>query len=131
MTRYLSLVEMMIINEEIIGGQSQLRDVDLLESAVLRPQSSAFGEDAYPSVPEKAGALFHSLARNHAFVDGNKRTSTVALILFLKLNGYRVTWEPEDALNVVLDAATGQTDLADITEWLQHHTAPVEAERSG
>lgn len=126
MTRYLTLVEMMIVNEEIIGAASQLRDVDLLESAVLRPQTSAFGQDAYQTVPEKAAALFHSLARNHAFVDGNKRTSTVALLLFLTLNGYRATWDEQAALDFILETATGQHDLAAITGWLQQNTRPTD-----
>ncbi len=126
MTRYLNVVELIIINEEIIGKKSQLRDVDLLEAAVLRPMASAFGEDAYPTITEKAAAFFHSLSRNHAFVDGNKRTSTVALILFLRFNGYRVTWQPEDALRFILQVATGQHDLNMITQWLQTHTALAE-----
>jgi death on curing protein len=126
--RYLSRVELMIINEEIIGGGSRLRDIDLLESAVLRPQSSAFGQDAYPTVIDKAGAFFHSLSRNHAFVDGNKRTSTIATILFLELNGYRVTWQPEQALAFILEVATGQHDIETITRWLAANT--IQKERS-
>ena len=123
-TRYLNVVEMIIINEELIGKHSQLRDVDLLEAAVLRPQSSAFGEDAYPTLIEKAAALFHSLSRNHAFVDGNKRTSTVALIVFLRLNGYHVTWEPAEALEKILAMATGAHNLEDLTAWLTANVRP-------
>ena len=123
-TRYLNVVEMMIINEEIIGRQSQLRDVDLLEAAVLRPQSSAFGADAYPTIIDKAAALFHSLSRNHAFVDGNKRTSTIALIMFLRVNGYQVQWAPEQALEMILEIATGGHDLDAITAWLEANVIP-------
>ncbi|MFW5772748.1 MAG: type II toxin-antitoxin system death-on-curing family toxin [Phototrophicaceae bacterium] len=126
--RYLNVVELIIINEELIGGASRLRDVDLLEAAVLRPQTSAFGQDAYPTIIDKAGAFFHSLARNHAFVDGNKRTATVATVLFLKLNGYRVTWEPEQALAFILEVATGQHDVERVTRWLAAHTARVESQ---
>ncbi|MFW5748160.1 MAG: type II toxin-antitoxin system death-on-curing family toxin [Chloroflexota bacterium] len=128
MTRYLTLYEMMIINEEIIGGRSQLRDVDLLEAAVLRPQASAFGEDAYPTVPEKAAALFHSLARNHAFVDGNKRTATVATIIFLELNHYTVRWNDEEALDFIVEAATGRADMPVIAEWIAAHAIPQTVE---
>jgi death on curing protein len=120
-TRYLNMVELIVINEEIIGAQSQLRDVDLLEAAVLRPQSSAFGADAYPTLIEKAAAFFHSLSRNHAFVDGNKRTSTVALLMFLRLNGYRVVWSQAQALEMILAIATGAHELASITDWLQQN----------
>ena len=118
-TRYLNIVEMMIINEEIIGAQSRLRDVDLLESAVLRPQSSAFGQDAYPTIIDKAAALFHSLLRNHAFVDGNKRTSVVALLMFLRLNGYDVRWDAEQALAMILKIATGDSTVEEIATWLE------------
>lgn len=123
--RYLNIVELIIINEELIGGRSQLRDVDLLESAVLRPMTSAFGEDAYPTIHDKAASLFHSLSRNHAFVDGNKRTSVLATILFLRLNGYTVTWDAEEALNFVLKIAQGETDWDVIANWLQANSAPV------
>jgi death-on-curing protein len=118
-TRYLNIVEMMIINEEIIGAQSRLRDVDLLESAVLRPQSSAFGQDAYPTIIDKAAAQFHSLLRNHAFVDGNKRTSVVALLMFLRLNGYNVRWNAEHALAMILKTATGDSTVEQIATWLR------------
>lgn len=123
--RYLNIVELIIINETIIGKQSQLRDVDLLEAAVLRPQSSAFGEDAYPTVIDKAGAFFHSLTRNHAFVDGNKRTATVALIVFLELNGYRITWDAEQALEFIVAASTGAYSLEQITEWVGASVEPI------
>ncbi len=123
--RYLNIVELIIINEELIGGRSQLRDVNLLESAVLRPMTSAFGEDAYPTIHDKAAALFHSLSRNHAFVDGNKRTSVLATILFLQLNGYKVTWDETEALNFVLKIAQGETDWEIIANWLQANSAPV------
>lgn len=125
MTRYLNVVELIIINEEIVGPRAQLRDVDLLEAAALRPMTSAFGEDAYATITEKAAALFHSLSRNHAFVDGNKRTATVALLVFLELNGWRVTWDPADALAFILEAATGAHDLPAIADWLAARTAPL------
>ncbi len=126
MTHFLNAVDLIIINEEIIGQQSQLRDIDLLESAVERPKTSAFGEDAYPTVIDKAAAFFHSLSRNHAFVDGNKRTSVVALITFLDLNGYTTTWEPQDALDFILKMATGQLQLADIVQWLNTNTTELQ-----
>lgn len=121
--RYLNVVELIIINEELIGKGSQLRDVDLLEAAILRPQASAFGEDAYPTIIDKAAAFFHSLSRNHAFVDGNKRTSTVALLVFLEINGYTITWNPEDALEFILEVATGKHDISAIAAWLGQNVA--------
>jgi death-on-curing protein len=121
MTRYLTTAELIIINEEIIGTRTQLRDVDLLESAIIRPQSSAFGEDAYPTISDKAAALFHSLARNHAFVDGNKRTATIATIIFLEHNGYAVDWNDEEALQFIVASATGGHDVEQIAQWISDH----------
>lgn len=122
MTRYLTIAELIIINEEIIGKRTQLRDVDLLESSVIRPQSSAFGEDAYPTIPDKAAALFHSLARNHAFVDGNKRTATIATIIFLEHNGFHVDWNNEDALQFIIESATGGHDVEEIAQWITENS---------
>jgi death on curing protein len=69
-------------------GPGGCRDINLLESAIARPFQSAFGEDAYPTILEKAVALFHSLTSNHPFHDGNKRTAIIALDDFLVANGY-------------------------------------------
>ena len=69
-------------------GLGGCRDINLLESAVARPFQSAFGVDAYPTILEKAIALFHSLNSNHPFHDGNKRTAIIALDDFLVANGY-------------------------------------------
>lgn len=66
----------------------EYRSIELLESAVGRPFHSAFGEDAYPTVIEKAAALFHSLISNHPFHNGNKRTAVIAFDSFLVANGY-------------------------------------------
>jgi death-on-curing protein len=87
MTEYLEADEIASINGKVLGGNIALRDRGLLESAVMRPQASAFGEDAYPTLAEKGAALLHSLALNHPFVDGNKRTATLAMLTFLELNG--------------------------------------------
>ncbi len=73
-------------SDPVIAGE--YRSKDLLESATGRPFHSAFGEDAYPTVIEKAVALFHSLIANHPFHNGNKRTAVLALDHFLLANGY-------------------------------------------
>ena len=61
--------------------------------AAARPASSAFGEDAFPTLPEKAAVLLHAIARNHPFADGNKRTAWVVARLFLALNGKKLTFD--------------------------------------
>jgi len=82
-----------------------LRDRGLLDSALNRPFQSAFGEDAYPTILQKAAALFHSLVANHCFVDGNKRTAVVALETFLTANDYAATFSDEDIYEVARQAA--------------------------
>jgi death-on-curing protein len=125
LTRYLTSEEAIKINGEVLGGTSLLRDRGMLESAVSRPMASAFGEDAYPTTIEKAAALLHSLILNHPFVDGNKRTATVAVVYFLEQNGFCVTWEPPDALNFLLGVAQGQHNVPAIAAWLANNTEPM------
>ena len=96
-----------------------LRDFGLLESAVMRPQSSAFGDDAYPTIHEKAGALLHALARNHPFVDGNKRTAWAATHVFYLINGYAVIVDDGDVVALVVDVAEGQLDVPNIAATLK------------
>jgi death on curing protein len=81
MTVWLTIGDVQAFNEHFVGPD-MLRDFGLLESAVLRPQATTFGDDAYPTLHEKAAALLHSLARNHPFVDGNKRTARAATTVF-------------------------------------------------
>ena len=123
--RYLTVDEIILINAKVFDGNAKLRDRGLLESAVARPQASAFGEDAYPTLHKKAAALLESLTRNHAFVDGNKRTATIALVQFLEKNGYQITWIPAVALEFILDVAQGKIDLSHIEEWLIENTESV------
>lgn len=121
--RYLTLSELIYINgrvlnnARIMSGQQKVRDLGLLEAAVARPSSSAFGEDAYPTLNEKAAALFHSVARNHPFTDGNKRTATVATIFMFTVNGQRIVWQPAEALSMILSVAEGQCDLYALAAW--------------
>ena len=114
--QYLSVKEIDRINALVMGGTSTLRDAGLLEAAAARPQASAFGKDAYAMLHEKAAALLHSLILNHPFLDGNKRTSVVAIIYFLEKNGWYVQWKQEDALTFFLDIAQGIHDVPTITE---------------
>lgn len=87
-----------------------LADRFLLDAAVERPQQSAGGVDAYPDVHAKAAALLHSLATNHAFVDGNKRVALLSTIGFYGLNGYVLDGGDLDVLHFVVDVATGTFD---------------------
>ncbi len=91
-------------------GEVQVRDHGLLESALARPQASVFGADAYPTLDEKAAALVHSLARNHALVDGKKRLALAGLIAFYGLNGRRLTLSNDHAHDLIIAIASGDLD---------------------
>lgn len=128
--RYLTYSELIFINGRILNdpniqaGKQKVRDIDLLLAAEQRPQASAFGQDAYPTLAEKAGALLHSLARNHPFKDGNKRTATVCAVFMLEVNGQQPIWDAAEALALILDMAAGRADVDEWAAWLR--TVPVE-----
>ena len=107
---FLEIDELLHIARRTLGAEPEVRDVGLLESALARPQASAFGEDAYETVHQKAAALLHSLARNHALVDGNKRLALGATIAFYGMNGIRLTLSNNQAYELVIDVAAGNLD---------------------
>jgi death on curing protein len=120
---YLTLAELVYIAERATGGKVQVRDAGLLESAAARPQATAFGSDAYPDLDSKAAALLHSLARNHALVDGNKRLALAAVIAFYGMNGHRLTLSNDAAYDLVMQVAAGQLDsVSDIAKVLETST---------
>jgi death-on-curing protein len=102
--------ELLHIAERALGNEPAVRDYGLLESAAARPRATAFGADAYPSLHAKAAALVHSLARNHALVDGNKRLALAALIAFYGVNGRRLTMTNDDAYELIMTTAEGKLD---------------------
>lgn len=85
--------------KEFVG----VRELSLLNSAINRPKQSAFGDEAYSSIPEKAAALVESLSKNHTFHNANKRTALASMIVFLKLNGYKWLMNIEDEQDFVVD----------------------------
>ncbi len=124
---YLTLEELLHVAERTLG-HVEMRDIGLLESAVARPQASAFGEDAYPTLDTKAAALVHSVARNHALVDGNKRLALASLIAFYGVNGRRLTLTNDEAYDLVMAIASGALDDVDaIAERLADATRPDES----
>lgn len=107
---YLQLDDLLHVARRVLGEEPDVRDHGLLESALGRPQATAFGEDAYPSIHEKAAALLHSLARNHALVDGNKRLALAATIAFYGMNDMRLTFSNDEAYDLVIAVAEGRLD---------------------
>jgi death-on-curing protein len=114
---YLSLEDLFEIAHGILGT-ALVRDVGLLAAAASRPQATAFGNDAYPRFHEKAAALLHSLARNHALVDGNKRLAWSATRIFCLMNGFDLVMSVDDAEAMVLGAASGDMDVPKIASQL-------------
>jgi len=107
---YLSLDDLLHVARRTLEAEVGVRDVGLLESAAARPRATAFGEDAYPTLLTKAAALLHSLVRNHALVDGNKRLALAGTIAFLGVNGRRLTLSNDEAYDLVMAVATGALD---------------------
>ncbi len=107
MTEYLTLDSLLRIADRALSQPVVVRDYGLLESALARPRATVFGADAYPTVRGKAAALLHSLARNHALVDGNKRLAWQATAVFLWLNGYDVTATDDELFDLVVSVADG------------------------
>lgn len=121
MPEYLDLEDLLAIASDAIKGEVLVRDHGLLQSALARPQTSVFGQDAYPDLHVKAAALLHSLVSNHALVDGNKRLAWHATFVFLDINGQRMHAEQADVVNFVTAVAAGQvTDLEKIAEPLKY-----------
>jgi death on curing protein len=120
MTEYLDLDDLLEIAREAIGRDVLVGDYGLLDSALARPRSSVFGEDAYPDLHLKAAALMHSLARNHALVDGNKRLAWTSCLTFLAINGQWISAPEDDRFDFVIRVSTGaEPDLERIATQLR------------
>ena len=117
---YLDLEDLLDIARAAVGVDVVVTDYGLLNSALERPRTSVFGADAYPDVHLKAAALLHSLARNHALLDGDKRTAWTACRTFLAVNGEWIRAPEDDRFEFVIAVATGaQPDLGAIAERLR------------
>jgi death-on-curing protein len=117
---YLDTDDLVDLATALLGDPPPIRDLGLLGSAAARPQATAFGDDAYPDLWTKAAALLHSIVKNHALVDGNKRLGWLATAVFLEINGVPVTRVTNDAVyDLVIAVTTGRDDVADIAAALR------------
>ncbi len=107
---YLTLAELLHVAERTLGHDYAVRDYGLLEAAVARPRATVFEKDAYPDLDAKAAALLHSVARNRALIDGNKRLALASIIAFYGLNGRRLTLTNDTAYHLVISVAAGELD---------------------
>ena len=104
---YLELEDILALSER---AGFTVTDYGLVESALVRPRASVFGEDAYPGIHEKAAALMQSVATNHALADGNKRSAWAATRLFYGLNDHRVSASEDERFDLIIAVATRQLD---------------------
>lgn len=127
--RYLSAEQVLFIHSRLIdetGGAHGVRDVGLLESAVSRPQATFSGNDLYYDSILKAVALMESLALNHAFLDGNKRTAITATGVFLALNGLRLEAAQMELERFTLDIVLKKLSSEEAASWLKDHVVQRE-----
>ncbi|MES2099082.1 MAG: type II toxin-antitoxin system death-on-curing family toxin [Pseudomonadota bacterium] len=123
--RWLDKRLLLILHDESLaehGGASGLRDEGLLDSALARPLNLlAYGN---PDAADLAAAYGLGLAKNHAFVDGNKRAAFLAVGLFLALNGHRLNASQADATLTVMSLAAGEIDETEFARWIRANSAP-------
>ena len=117
-TVYLTLADVMFIHGEqirLFGGGEGVRDLGLVESALLRPQTGY-----YADLIEEAAALWESLTVNHGFVDGNKRVGFASMDVFLGLNGYRLEADPNEVASFILERLETRSFMKDrLDAWLR------------
>jgi death-on-curing protein len=117
---FLDLDDVVDLAIALVGDPAPIRDVGLLGPAVARPQTTAYGQDAYPDILTKAAALLLSIVKNHALVDGNKRLGWLATAVFLEINGVEISLASnDDVYDLVIDVAAGQPIVDAIAERLR------------
>lgn len=126
---YLSIVEVRAIHDVEVaktGDDVEVLNYSHLEAAVERPKTELIGTEAYPTTESKAAAYVESLACNHAFVDGNKRTAAVVMIVFLEINGLEFEATNDELFEFVRDVSLGREgphDMESIEAWIRVHTS--------
>lgn len=123
-TLYPTLTETVLLHQRLIerfGGKDGMRDMGLLESALMRPQTGY-----YKSLSLEAAALLQSLAQNHPFVDGNKRVAFATTAIFLRMNGYRLKVDTDNGESFIIDQVIkNKVEIAEIANWLEKHMKAV------
>ena len=109
---------------KVTGGIDGIRDKGLFESAVNSPFQSFGGYDVYPSLEQKAAGLAYGLVSNHAFIDGNKRISTLSMLVFLALNGIEINCTEHEIYSVFMRLASSEVTFNDLVGWIMNHEVP-------
>ena len=123
---YLTADQVLDLHAEALtlGGSEGLRSAHLLHSAIAQPEQTAFGEDAYPTIPDKAAAYGFFVAKNHPFVDGNKRTAEAAMLVFLELNGFDFIDDQDSIADTFENMAAGEMDQDTFFDWVREKSRP-------
>lgn len=127
-SRFLSKRLLLAIHRDQInsfGGSHGLRDEGLLDSSLEQPKATYEGELLHPTVLEQAAAYLFHLARNHPFVDGNKRVAFAAMDVFLRMNGVQLQLSDAQAYRLVVRAASGKMTKEEITDLFRERTSPL------
>ena len=122
--RILTKKQIITLHAQLIketGGMDGIRDEGLFDSAILCPFQSFDGKELYPTVLEKGARLGFELIHNHAFIDGNKRIGTHAMLVFLALNGFSFSYTQKELTEIILSVASGKKNYKDLLLWLQSH----------
>jgi death-on-curing protein len=125
---YLTTAEVIQLQDSVIqqsGGSPGVRDHGLVDSAVRQPEATFGGQDLNPTLAEKAAVLGYALARNHGFIDGNKRIAHAAMETFLVWNGFQLDAPVDEQERVFLDLAAGTLSRPDFTDWVRTHIIPI------
>ncbi len=120
----LTIEEIITLHEKLIsrsGGSFGIRDIGLLESAIYSAVANFEGIDLYPTIEEKSARLMFALARNHAFIDGNKRIAVFVMLMTLQLNDIKISYTQKELILLGLSVASGKTNYDKILKWINSH----------
>ena len=123
-TLYPTLAETLELHRRLLerfGGKDGVRDLGLLESALMRPRTGY-----YKTLSLEAAALLQSLSQNHAFIDGNKRVAFATTAIFLRMNGYRLKVDADNGESFLIERVIKKrVPIEEIAEWLERHMRSV------
>jgi death on curing protein len=126
--KYISEKDILVIHALILeatGGDDGVRDIGLIKSAVARPKMTVGGHDAFSTVFEKGATYLDSIVRNHALIDGNKRTGITVASRFLSLNGFEIEVSDREMVDFVLRVAIEKLEIKEIAEWLEKNSRSI------
>ena len=106
---------------EATGGSKGIRDEGMLESALMNPYQSFGGIELYPSIQAKAAQLCFGIVKDHPMIDGNKRLGIHVMLVFLALNGYKLSYGQKELSDTILSLAEGKLQSEDILQWIIEH----------